>query len=310
MNSISNNLQVLDQQRTRDVLNIFDLMIEIKKASIEYSEGLILSPERMVIPRNGEGVMLSMPAVADDISVHKLVNVEPSNQKKKLPTIFGLVTVFDSITGQPLCVLDGPEVTGCRTAAVSMLGIDTFLATSPSRVLIIGCGTQAAYHVRALKQVYPNAEIFIRGIDLEGATSFCDGFAEEGFNLTPCGQTDIPERTDVVILLTTSRKPIYYEAGQTGRLIIGVGAFKPNMAEIGAHTLSSSDVYVDDLEGAKHEAGDLIQANTDWSQVHALAEVVNKKFVFDAPIVFKTVGTAAWDLAAGRVAVKSILNLE
>ncbi len=299
-------LQVLDQKRTREVLNIFDLMNEIKKAAIEYSEGAILSPERMVVPRNGEGVMLSMPAVADDISVHKLVNVEPSNHEKKLPTIFGLVTVFDSVTGQPLCVLDGPEVTGCRTAAVSMLGIDTFLDSSPSRILIIGCGTQAIYHVRAIRQVYPNAEIFIRGIDLEGATSFCNEFYEEGSSLKPCEPTDIPEGTDVVILLTTSRTPIYYETGQLGRLIIGVGAFKPDMAEISAHTLSTSAVYVDDFEGAKHEAGDLIQANTDWGQVHNLAEAINKKPISDRPIVFKTVGTGAWDLAAGRVAVKNI----
>jgi 1-piperideine-2-carboxylate/1-pyrroline-2-carboxylate reductase [NAD(P)H] len=60
---------------------------------------------------------------------------------------------------------------------------------------------------------------------------------------------------------------------------------------------------VDDVEGARHEAGDLIQAGVDWTGVRALGDILagNKARPHGVP-VFKTVGQAAWDLAAARVA--------
>lgn len=76
-------------------------------------------------------------------------------------------------------------------------------------------------------------------------------------------------------------------------LVIGVGAFKPEMAEIGKETLSGSQIYIDDLAGGQHEAGDLIQAGIDWSVVRSLASALREKPDLSKPIVLKSVGTAA-----------------
>ena len=43
----------------------------------------------------------------------------------------------------------------------------------------------------------------------------------------------IPEGVDAVITLTTATEPVYDEPPQVGRIVVGVGAFKPEMAEIG-----------------------------------------------------------------------------
>jgi 1-piperideine-2-carboxylate/1-pyrroline-2-carboxylate reductase [NAD(P)H] len=59
---------------------------------------------------------------------------------------------------------------------------------------------------------------------------------------------------------------------------------------------------VDDPVGAKHEAGDLIQAGVDWRAVSPLAKALNGEFSTTNPVLFKSVGCAAWDLAACRVA--------
>jgi 1-piperideine-2-carboxylate/1-pyrroline-2-carboxylate reductase [NAD(P)H] len=85
---------------------------------------------------------------------------------------------------------------------------------------------------------------------------------------------------------------------------VGVGAFTPDGAEIAASIVHGSDVVVDDPAGAKHEAGDLIQAGIDWMKVGALADVIAGSWSAsaDRPVVFKTVGCAAWDLAAARLA--------
>jgi 1-piperideine-2-carboxylate/1-pyrroline-2-carboxylate reductase [NAD(P)H] len=306
LNSIyGTQMKVFNKEETRNILNTKLVMEEIKKACLELNDGVISSPERMVVQRPNAGVLLSMPATAPDISSHKLVNVEPSNSQRGLPTIHGLVTVFDTETGKPICLLDGPEVTGARTAAVSMIGIETFLDNTPKKVLIIGTGAQAQYHIRALNDVYPDAEIYVRGIDKESAEDFCKS-NEGNSHLIACDPDYIPEDVDVVILLTTSTKPIYNFSGKSGRLIIGVGAFKPEMAEIGKETLFSSNVFVDDFAGAKEEAGDLIQANVDWSSVKGLALALTSKVDKKEPFVFKTVGTGAWDLAASRVAAKLV----
>ena len=90
---------------------------------LDYAGGRIVSPERMVVPLAEGAVMLSMPASAADLAMHKLVNVCPRNRALGLPTIHGQVTAFDASTGVPQFMLDGPTVTGRRTAAVTMLGI-------------------------------------------------------------------------------------------------------------------------------------------------------------------------------------------
>jgi len=109
------------------------------------------------------------------------------------------------------------------------------------------------------------------------------------------------DSADVVIALTTSRQAVYTAAARPGRLVIGVGAFTPEMAEIHPDILHASSVFVDDPHGAKQEAGDLIQAGIDWATVGSLAEALRTAPDLTGPIVFKTVGTAAWDLAACRV---------
>ena len=118
----------------------------------------------------------------------------------------------------------------------------------------------------------------------------------------------IPESIDVVIALTTSKQAVYDEAARAGRLVIGVGAFTPAMVEIGARTIAASALFVDDPAGAKHEAGDFIQAGVDWAKVGGIAEVVENAALLPSgkPVVFKSVGCAAWDLAACRVAREAL----
>jgi 1-piperideine-2-carboxylate/1-pyrroline-2-carboxylate reductase [NAD(P)H] len=295
-------LLVCDQARTAAVLDFADLVVAIARAAAEVESGAIRSPERMVVPMAGDGVMLCMPAIAGDIAIHKLANIQPTNATLHLPTLHGVVTVCDTATGKPLCLLDGPEVTGRRTAAVSLLAIQTMLRSAPTDVLIIGTGMQAAYHVLALHSLHPGCKIWVRGVDPDASEDFCVAQSVVHPALACCGEL-IPRAVQVVITLTTSTRTVYDEAARAGRLVIGVGAFKPDMAELGKVTLDGSDVYADNPVGARHEAGDLIQAGVNWDRVRSLASALTRQPDLDRPIVFKSVGAAAWDLAASRVAL-------
>ncbi|MBV8124461.1 MAG: delta(1)-pyrroline-2-carboxylate reductase family protein, partial [Paucibacter sp.] len=102
------DLLVCNPEKTAALLDFPSLVGAIAAAALEFADGKIVSPERQVVPLGADGVMLSMPAVAADLGVHKLVNVQPANREHQLPTIHGMVTVCDGVTGRPLCVLDGP----------------------------------------------------------------------------------------------------------------------------------------------------------------------------------------------------------
>ncbi|MGV8921542.1 MAG: bifunctional Delta(1)-pyrroline-2-carboxylate/Delta(1)-piperideine-2-carboxylate reductase [Pseudomonas sp.] len=291
-------MKVFNEIETAKLLPMRELMEALRVAAQDCVEGKIVSPERMVVALKEGGIMLSMPATADDIAIHKLVNVNPRNSKEGLPTIHGQVVAMDALSGVMLFQVDGPTVTGRRTAAVSMLGISRLLAHQPKSVLIIGVGKQALNHVEAIAEIFPDAAIHMRGRSAHGAQMFVDQMKSVAPNLRV---EEAGVDHDVVIAVTTARSPVYSELAKPGRLVIGVGAFTPEMCEIAPAIVDASTVYVDDPLGATHEAGDLIQANIDWSRVKSLASAFSEQPDFSRPIVFKTVGTGAWDLAACRV---------
>jgi len=286
------------------------LVEALKTASVDYAQQRILSPERLVVPLNEGGIMLSMPATAPDLGIHKLVNVCPSNGPRGLPTIHGKVMAFDADTGETLFILDGPTVTGRRTAAMSMLGVQTFKGGAAGRpaareFLLIGTGTQAANHAEAIGELFPDAVIWVKGSAPAKAEAFCAAHRDKARNLRPLASAQVPDAVDVVIALTTSKQAVYDEAPRAERLVIGVGAFTPAMLEIGARTVHGSALYVDDLAGAQHEAGDFIQAGVDWTGVTGIAAVLEGRaplLAASTPVLFKSVGCAAWDLSACRVA--------
>lgn len=295
-----------DAQATADLLDYPALVQGLRQTIAEYGAGHIVSPERMVIPLQDGGLMLSMPASAADIAIHKLVNVCPSNGKIGLATIHGQVVAYDAHTGAMLFVLDGPTVTGRRTAAVTVLGIQTLHGSAPREVVLIGTGKQAANHAEALAAMFPEARIHVKSRSRDAAASFVERMRATAPNLAVLDSDAIPASVEVVITLTTSQAPVYHETARSGRLVVGVGAFTPNAAEVAQATIGGSFLIVDDPVGAKHEAGDLIQAKVAWTDVAALADALAGKLQIDAPVFFKSVGCAAWDLAACRVAREAL----
>lgn len=296
---------VCPRARTAELLDFPSLIDAVAQAALDYQAGTIHSPARLVVPLGPEGVMLSMPATAPDVGIHKLVTVHPGNAQRQLPTLHGLVTVCDAETGQPICLLDGPEVTGRRTAAVSLLAVRELLDLAPQQFLLYGTGAQARYHLQAIHAIYPQAHVLVRGRHNDATDAFVASTRVLHPLIASC-KGPIPDTVDVVITLTTSREAVYNEVARPGRVVVGVGAFKPEMAEIGPRTLSGSDLYADDPVGAQHEAGDLLRAGVDWGRVQALATLLGQPHDRSRPAVFKSVGTAAWDLAAARVALRHL----
>ncbi|HEX7385755.1 MAG TPA: delta(1)-pyrroline-2-carboxylate reductase family protein [Castellaniella sp.] len=297
---IAQPVTVLDAIHTEALLPYEALMQGIAQAAREVRAGLIHAPARQALPLSTDGTLISMPATGSDVAVHKLVSVIPSNKARGWPTINGIVSIYDSETGRLQLLLDGPTVTVRRTVAVSMLGLSLLCPQGPQHAAIYGTGTQARGHARALLELYPAARVDIIGHTLAKAREFVRACGDK--RLQPVDTVE--SATDLVITTTTSARPVYDEAARAERLVIAVGAYRADLAEIAPRTLAGSTLYVDDLEGARHEAGDYLQAGVDWQAVHGLADLLERRPADLDACVFKTVGCAAWDLAAARCALQ------
>lgn len=294
-----------DAQATAGLLPYAALVDSLRVAVGEVARGEIRCPQRQVVSLADGGAVLSMLAIGADLAVHKFVTVVPANRERGLPTIHAGVTAWDVATGAQLLSLDGATVTARRTAALSMLGIQALLPRRPRCVWLTGTGVQARHHVEALTELFPEARISVAGRTPGASERFCAGHPHLGAALRPVPVATVADDIDVFIACTTSREPVYREPARADRLLIAVGSFSPEAAEIDAATVRASRLYVDDPVGARDEAGDLIRADVDWEKVLPLAAALDGGAPSQSPVLLKTVGNAAWDLAAARVAARA-----
>jgi 1-piperideine-2-carboxylate/1-pyrroline-2-carboxylate reductase [NAD(P)H] len=157
-----------------------------------------------------------------------------------------------------------------------------------------------------LLATYPEVAINVRGSSPASTEAFC-GRVDRSGQVTPDGPGSA--RADVVIAATSSKVPVYDEEPDSGRLVVGLGAYRLDMVEIGNRVINGSEVYVDDLIGAPVEAGDVVAAGTDWGTVKPLAAALSGSPDFTRPIFLKSVGCAAWDLAACRAARSALAKI-
>lgn len=305
-------MHILSAADTVAALPYDRLVPELARAATELAEGRLTAPDRQVVTIDDNSVLLSMPAIGPDIGVTKLITVHGDNARHRLPAIQGEVIVFDTATGRRLALLDGPTVTARRTAAMTLLGIDTLAPRRPASVLIIGTGIQAAAHVEALVEHFDIGHFWIVGTSIEKAAAFTSAMMTRDWNVTmsplaPGTLAGAVPPADVIVALTRSTTPVLPAHLPPTTLAIGVGAFKPTMAELPAGLLHHRPIVVDHRDGARHEAGDLIRAKVDWKHVIELGDILSGKVPRPTAVpVFKTVGQAAWDLAAARVALAAI----
>ncbi|MBA4040151.1 MAG: ornithine cyclodeaminase, partial [Planctomyces sp.] len=162
-------------------------------------------------------------------------------------------------------------------------------------------GVQAAEHARAVHALF-GAQITLSSRRAARAEALAAELRAEGVDVQLAA--DAPsalQGAQAVITATTSRAPVLPEQIDDATLIVAIGAFTPDMVEVPAALVRRRSLVVDTLEGARHEAGDLIQAGVDWSRVRALVDALDAPP--SGPLLFKTVGHAAWDLAAACVAL-------
>jgi 1-piperideine-2-carboxylate/1-pyrroline-2-carboxylate reductase [NAD(P)H] len=300
-------VEILGAEETAARLPYVDLAESIREMALRRGSDEVQAPARMALPLPGGGVLLAMPASDKDIAITKLVTVHQGNIELGLPTIQGEVVVMEATTGRRLGLMDGGVVTARRTAALSLLAARELAPRPNGPLLIVGAGTQGRAHLEAFREGLGTPRAFVNSRTAERAGALAD--YAEGLGVEARAVEDPEEALDeasLVVTATTSREPVLPGAVPEGVFVAAVGSFEPEAAELPPALISRSTIVVDTLEGAREEAGDLIQAERigafSWEKAISLEEVLRASDRPEGVVVFKSVGHALWDLAAARTA--------
>jgi ornithine cyclodeaminase len=249
-----------------------------------------------------------MPAWNREWTGLKVVTVKTDNAPLGLPTVQGSYLLIDNSTGAAVVMMDGTELTRRRTAAASALAADYLARPDASVLTLIGAGALALHFARAHAAVRPIKTIHICNRTSSRADSIAAELRADGFAAHVSEMESAVRRSDIVCGITSSTEPLIRGAWvRPGTHIDLAGAFKPVMRETDGDAVTKASVYVDTYEGARAEAGDLLQAEAEGkfsfkSVKGDLAELCRGKVrgrqSGQEVTLFKSCGTALEDLAA------------
>ena len=300
-------MEILSAENTASRLPYLELADAIREVALARRSGTVQAPPRLAQPLAEDGVLLLMPASDAEISITKLVTVHPENVGRGLPTIQGEVVVMEAATGSRLGLLDGTVVTARRTAALSMLAARELAPHPDGPLLVVGAGTQGRSHLEAFREGLGVSEVFIYSRTTESSAALAEHAVGLGMDavVVPRPEDALGEVT-LLVTATTSREPVLPEGVRGDAFVAAVGSFEPEAAELPPAMISRSTVVVDTMEGAREEAGDLLQAESvgafRWESAAALEDALRWSERPGGLVVFESVGHALWDLAAAKLA--------
>jgi len=238
--------------------------------------------------------------------VAKLNSNFPQNRPRHaLPTIQGLVVLYDGENGRPLAVLDSIDITIKRTAAASAVAAKYLARPNSSVLTLCGCGQQAAAQLRALCAVLPLRRILVFDLDPSAAQNFAVHLSDElQLEIEPGPAL---RKSDVCVTCTTANKFfVRKEETVAGTFVAAVGADDTHKQEIDPALMASAKVVADSLEqscsiGDTHHAidQDLMRKEDVYAE---LSEVVSGhkpgRTSDDEIFVFDSTGVAIEDAVA------------
>ena len=219
-------------------------------------EGKVARPETLGVHVADGGFHVKAGAAALDrewFAAKINANFPRNPDRFGLPTIQGLVCLFDGENGEPLALLDSTELTALRTAAATGVAAKHLARPDSTTATVVGCGRQGKAQLRALGRVLQLGRAFALDADPARAEGYANDMASElAIEVTPV--EDLPfalSETDVLVTCTPSRTPFVRRKDvRPGTFIAAVGADDEGKHEIEEALMAASVVVVDLLPQA------------------------------------------------------------
>ena len=306
---------VVDQRTVARCLPMSDCIDLMAETQISLSRKEAQVPQRAIQPvgSNG-GAFCVMPGETRIPAVFgaKLISVFPRNTAIGEAAIRGGILLFEPDHGAPIALVDASAVTAIRTAAASGMATRALADENASVLGLLGCGVQAVTHLEAMLAVRPVEKVRVWGRSIAKAEAFAQAQGER-YELSIEAVADAEDAVrgaDLLCTVTGSHQPVLQGAWiSPGCHLNLVGAHTPTSREVDTEAIRRSRVYVEVIEFALNEAGDLIipiEAG-DISETHIVGEigaVVSGELPGrDGPeeiTLYKSLGNTAQDLAAAH----------
>ncbi len=307
-------MQQLDRAALRRALPWDDLVAALEAMFREGCEAPLRHRHFMPGAGGSETTLLLMPAWrAGGHTGVKIVHVAPANAARGAPAVHAAYLLSDALTGAPLALMDGGELTDRRTAAASLLAARHLARPDSARLLVLGSGKVARALAEAYAARFPITDIAIWSPTAANAERLARALATEGLPARAVPTPD-PAGADIVTAATLATAPLLRGADlRPGTHVDLVGAYRRDMRESDGALLARATVVVDTRAGAFAEAGDIVQAIAEGSITEAavaadLADLCRGahpgRRSASEITVFKSVGWAGEDLAAAVLAYR------
>jgi ornithine cyclodeaminase/alanine dehydrogenase-like protein (mu-crystallin family) len=228
-------------------------------------------PMRAVLAAAG-GWLGAMPATVTLDELRglgaKLVTAFPGNAARSLPTHQALIAMFDPETGTLIGLVGGETITERRTAAVSVVATERLARRPRGALAILGSGVQARAHLEAFADAGLVERVHVWSPRPARAAALAQRANEIGLQARAFDDVAAALRdADVVVTATASPTPLFAaEAVADGTHLNAVGACVPDRRELPSDLVADANVYVDSLEAATREAGDVLIAASELGE--------------------------------------------
>ena len=205
----------------------------------------------MFLYRDGDTI-LNRGAWIDGLgALVKAATIFPGNAARGLPSIHGVVSLFDDVTGDLSALVDFHLVTKWKTAGDSLLSASRLARKDATRFLLVGAGAVARSMVEAYSSMFPDARFTVWSRTRQSA---------EAMGLPVADDLEAAVRqADVICSATMATAPLIRgDWLQPGQHIDLIGAYKPGMREVDDTAMARARVFVDSRKTTIHHIGELM----------------------------------------------------
>ncbi|HEY7698603.1 MAG TPA: ornithine cyclodeaminase family protein [Vicinamibacteria bacterium] len=303
---------LISRGRVAELLPLDSAIEAVERAFRLLGEGRAAPPSTLGVhvPEGGFHVKAGAAALDRSWFAAKINANFPRNPDRfGLPTIQGLVVLFDSENGRPLALLDSAELTALRTAAATAVAAKHLAWPESKTATIVGCGRQAKAQLRALRRVLQLDRAFALDSESARAERYAREMTSElSLPVSPVGDlSSALSETDVLVTCTPSRSSFVRKGDvRPGTFVAAVGADDESKQEIDEALMAESAVFVDLLPQAA-AIGDLHHAlsrglmGTEDVRAELGAVVAGRapgRRSREEIVIFDSTGIALQDLAA------------
>jgi alanine dehydrogenase len=318
-----NGTLILKRSEVASLLNLRECIEAVEEAFRLNEEGQSLPPGVLETLTEDGGFHTKAAGLklADKTYYAAKVNGNfPQNMNRwGLPTIQGVIALFDGGKGYPLALMDSIEITILRTGAATAVAAK-YLARPDSKIVTVcGCGVQGRIQLKSLAEVLPLEKVYAHDQDEARSGAFAGDMSEE-LRIAVIPVKDLQGaviESDVCVTCTTSRQPfLAREHVRAGTFVAAVGADNPLKQELDPGLMASNKVVVDVLEQCA-AIGDLHHAIEEGAMTKAdvyaeLGAIVTGRMPGrvsgEEIIIFDSTGTALQDVAAASIVYEKALE--